>query len=165
MKKLLSVFCVMFLMAAGCSAMNNQPIDWNGMSASVTNYSELTARMAFQTDKVKPYQQEICNAVNEIVPFLNNYSDPNATFDSLEHAVLAVINNSTTIKNKAIISLVVQDVMQVISAYVKDAYSSLIQQSVPKTVLTLSKAVATGLHNACQPTTQTFSVMKVNHHK
>jgi len=148
MKKLLTVlFCTMLY---GCSALtpSNTPVDWNSMSASISNFTELSARVAFSTDKVKPYRSELCQAVSEILPVLRSYNDPNATFEGLESYVVNALRNSS-IRNKDVASLVVQGVMETVKAYAVEAYSTLIKQNLTQSVATVAQAVATGLNNAC----------------
>ncbi len=150
----------------GCS-MANPPDEttWEEINKSVESFTELAARIAFVRDDVKPYKQDICNAVKKLLPLLETYDDSDATFESLRGYILGVIKNlpdeTLNPKAKAICILVVDQVLDIVFRYARDSYLDMINQNEAWMAITTCRALARGLDNACLDVSlQFFSVQK-----
>lgn len=150
----------------GCSLLNppGEP-SWGEINRSVERFTELAARVAFVRDDVKPHKANICIAVKKILPLLETYEDSGATFDHLRSYVFEVIKDlPDEILNpeaKSICVLVIDQVLDIVFRYAKDSYVDLINQDEARMAITISRAVANGLNNACRDTSlQSFSVEK-----
>lgn len=149
---------VMVMLATGCSQLNPGPgdgqVNWDRINQRVENTTELTAMIAFSRDDVKPHQEAICNAVNEISRIVENYDDPAATFESVRSAALNAVKDLPPEilppgQAKQIAILVVDQVLDVVFTYVEDSYADLVGKNETRIVLSVTRSVASGLTSAC----------------
>jgi hypothetical protein len=157
--------CLALLFGSGCSQLNPSPgdgqVDWDRVNRSVENMTELTALIAFARDDVKPHKEAICTAVAEVAPVLENFNDPDATFEKIRGVALNAVKEipSDVLPDgpKQIAVLVVDQVLDVVFLYTRDSYTDLVNRNEAQVALSVAKSVANGLNSACGSTVSAFS--------
>lgn len=159
MKLALPCLLVLVLMT-GCSQGDGQA-NWDRINRNVENFTELTALIAFSRDDVKPHKESICAATSEVTNVLENFNDPDATFEAIRGAALNAIKDlpADILPGSArpIAILVVDQVLDVVFVYVEDSYMDLLEKNEAVIALNVAKSAARGLDEACDPTISPFS--------
>jgi hypothetical protein len=150
------VLCLAGLMLfSGCSPGGGK-INMDLVNRSVENLTEITALIAFARDDVKPHVSTICLVTAEVSKVLENFDDPDATFEALRIAALITIENLPPDvlpdSLRPLVILVVDQVLSVVFFYVRDAYGDLIERDESTVVLSVARSIARGLKSTCAVT-------------
>ena len=143
------IAALVMVLFSGC----NQPTkpNWELITPFVQAAAQQGATIAFAQPSVSLHKEEICVAVTQVADVLEQFNDPNATFDLLRQKMLAELDKITLPEpTKQIVVSVVDSVVSVAFACVKTNYSDLINTDQAQAVLIISKATAAGLQSACQ---------------
>lgn len=156
MRNVLAIIAsVVLLFSTGCS-MNNG--GWGGKTIDdfapvIANVTATGARLAFLQDSVKPYRDQICDAVEQIAPLLENYNDPQATFESVRqetHRYIQELPPDILPEDAKEITLAIMDsILDTAFMYAEGHYRDLIDKNEAHVALEIARAVARGLNRAC----------------
>ena len=149
------VLCLMPMLGA-CTTGNG--VDWETAAPIIENISAIGAGIAFAQPDVAEHKKEICTAVAAVTDVLENYDDPNATFESIRQVALDAVRNLPpevlSDELKPLVITIVDTVLNTAWLYVKDNYQELIEQDQAKTVILVATSVARGINTACGPAPQ-----------
>lgn len=142
-------------MGSGCS-MNNgggggwSPDDWSRIAPSISAATEFAARVALQSEQVKPYAHEICSTMRQVATDLENFGDVDATFDDIRNkARQAVMDHLPPGVARDVTLVVVDQVLTITFMYARDKFSDFIEKDETRTVVIVAHAAAKGVTNAC----------------
>lgn len=147
---------MLFLLSA-CSTMKPSPgdgpappVDWDMLSGKIQTRVKYVAAFAFTLEIVKEHKDEVCLAADKIAELLEQYNDRDASFEAVRHAVMVGISKLNVDKGvqDAIVVLVDIALTEAFN-YAWQYYDNLIDDDRVRTSITIAKAVAKGLRDAC----------------
>jgi hypothetical protein len=157
-KLMLSLFCLT-LFCTGCISPGSTPHDPQTpptpqeQSEIITKRVKYVAIFALSTGTASPYREEICTEVDKLTILLNNYSDRNATFETVRTYVFNQIDSQ--IKNAVVrgaVGLVVDIALTEAFNYAWEHYAVIIEQDKAAMAISVAKSVAAGIQQACLAT-------------
>lgn len=159
---------LLMLLIPGCSLMippdDGQKPDLDQMAPLIQARTRYVAAFAFSMDAVKPHKQAVCDAAIQISEFLATYDDKDASFENLQMAILAYIQQIENPNVRNAVTIVIDMVLTEAFNYAWQHYEDFINQDQTRAAIIVASAVADGLTEACALTmgsataTQIFTV-------
>jgi len=132
-------------LSGGCASTN-----WTVVSPIIEHVSATGARIAFTSPEVANHKPEICMGVSYVAEALEDWDDPNATFEQLRQLTLEALDKLPLTPNiQPVVVVVVDGVMTSTVGYFNTFYSGLIEKDEARAVLAIARAVSRGLNSAC----------------
>lgn len=159
-KVLLSLLVMIGLVAApSCSQQNGNTWDWDQAAPLIENATTLAATLAFAQPALAEHKEVVCTVALKVSEVLESYNDADATFESVRQLALDTVRNLPpevlSDELKPLVITAVDTVMSGAWLFVRQHYLDMVENNEAQVALTVAKAVARGLTNACG--TQTFS--------
>jgi len=125
------------------------PPDWDRFSTVLRGRVKFVASLAFSLEKVQPYKEQTCNVAVFLSQYLENYDDPNWTFEKLEIVVNIWVDAIENVNVRKTVTVVVNIVLNEAFNYAWKHYKNLVDMDEVKSTKIVIQAVVDGLRDAC----------------
>ncbi len=127
--------------------------NWEESAPVIESVTTIAARIAFAQPDVQPHQAQICEITGQIVVVLDNYNDPDATFETMRQVALDVIrdlpDDVLDANGKTITITIVDSVLNTAWIFVRTHYEDFVDQNETQAAIAVANAVAKGINVAC----------------